>query len=102
MRIVPGGLFAEFAQGREFGVDLLKPRARRSEQPLARFRRATLRVVRVKSRTQAALRGRDGVAQRRLRNAELRRGPGEALLSRDREKRDDIIEVFPAIHESCS
>ncbi len=56
---------------------------------------ATLRVVRVSSRTpEPLLEPADGVAERRLRNAELRGGAGEAALARDGEEGNEIVDVL--------
>ena len=41
----------------------------------------------------------DGVAQRRLRDTELRSGSGEALLPRHGEEGNEIVEALPGFHE---
>ena len=94
MRIVARRLVAQFAQRREFGVDLVEPRAERAQQPLAGLGRGdTARRARQQPQAQPRLQCADRLAQRRLRDAELRRGPREAALPRDREERDEIVEV---------
>ena len=48
-----------------------------------------------KSQPQSSFEAADGVAQRRLRNAELRRRPCEAAIPRDGEESEDVIQIFP-------
>jgi hypothetical protein len=48
-----------------------------------------------KSQTQSSFEAADGVAQRRLRNAELRRRPREAALPRDGEESKDVVQILP-------
>ena len=54
MRIVPAGLPRSSLERRQFCLDLLEPRANRLQQALPASVGATLRVVRVSSRSSAA------------------------------------------------
>ena len=93
-----GGLVAKVAQGLELGLDLLEPRAHGVEQALARRRRRdAARGAGQEPHAQPGLHPANGVAQRRLGNAELGRGLGEAALARDRHESQEIIEIA-ALH----
>ena len=95
-----GGLLAQLAQRRELGVDLLEPGAeavRAGARPLRSARRCAWCAREAERR--AGLELADGVAQRRLRNAELRRGFGETALPPDRQEGQEIIQVS-ALHLS--
>ena len=94
MRIVPAGFSRSSLSGRELGLDLLEPRAHGAKQALARLgRRDAARGAGQQPKAEPLLEPADGVAERRLRNAELRRGPGEAPLPRDREEGKQIVEM---------
>ena len=77
MRIGAGGLLAQLAQGRELGLDLVEPRADGLEQALARLgRRDAARGAGQQPQPEPRLEPADGLAQRRLRDAELAPRPG--------------------------
>ena len=95
IRIVPAGFSRSSLKSLQLGLDLLEPRAHGVEQALARLgRRDAARGAGQQPKTEPCLEPADGVTQRRLGNAELRRGPGEAALSRDREEGEQIVKVF--------
>ena len=92
--MVPAGVSRSSRQRRQLGVDLVEARADGAEQPLAASVGATLRVVRVSSRRPSRSSSRaHGVAERRLRDAELRGGAGEAALARDGEEGEQVVDV---------
>ena len=100
-------LLAKLAQGRKLGVDLLKPRTQRVQQAFARLgRRDAARGAGQQPETKPFLKPADGVAERRLRNAELRCCPGETALLRDRQEDKKIVEVpslaFMMPHSLCA
>ena len=93
MRTRAGGLLAQFAQRRQFGVDLVEAGADGAEQTLARLGgRDAARGAGEQPKPETRLQLADRVAQRGLRNAELRRRPGEAALPRHGEEREDVVE----------
>ena len=90
-----GGLLAKLAQRRQLGVDLIEARADGAEQAFARLgRRDAARGAGQQPKPEPLFESADGVAERRLRNAELRRGPGEAPLPRHRQEGEEIVDVF--------
>ena len=95
--MVPAGFSRSSLKRRKLGVDLLKPGTQGVQQAFARLgRRDAARGAGQQPKTEPFLESADGVAERRLRNAELRCRPGETALLRDREEGDEIIEVFAA------
>ncbi len=87
-------LLAKLAQGREFGLDLLKPRADMTQQALTRDgRRDAACGARQEAQLETRLELLDGVAERRLRHAELGGGLGEAALARHDQEGREVIEV---------
>ena len=95
IRKVPAGVVAQFAQGGEFGFDLLEPRRHRAQQPLARFGRGdTARRARQKPQAEPLLEIADRLAQRGGRHAQLGGGAGEALLPGNGGEGGKIVEVL--------
>ena len=93
-----GGLLAKLAHGRELGVDLLEPRTHGAKQALARFRRRdAARGAGQEPNAEPRFEFADGVAQRRLRDAELRGRLREAALSRDGQEGQEVIQIS-ALH----
>ena len=90
-----GRLVAKLAQRGELGIDLVEARPDGPQQPLAGLgRRDAARGAGQQPQAEPLLQPADGVAERRLRNAELRRGPGEAALPRHREEGEEIVDVL--------
>ena len=82
-----GGLVAQLAQRGQLGVDLVQPRPRGAQQALARLgRRDAAGGAGQQPQAKPRLQPAQGLAQRRLRDAELRGGAGEAALPRDGEE----------------
>ena len=100
MRMVPAGFSRKLAYGLELGVDLLKAGSDGAQQALARLgRRDAACRARQQPNPKPCFEFANGMAQRRLRNAELCRRLGKASLPRDGEKGEEIIEVLRSIHE---
>ena len=98
-----GGLLAQLAQRGELGVDLVEPRADGAEQALARLgRRDAARGAGQQPQAEPLLQPADGVAQRRLRDAELRRGPVKLRSRATARKASRSFRFCRAIHESNS
>ena len=89
-RLVP-----QLAQRIQFGIDLLEPRRHAVQQPLAGFRRRNA-AGRAGQQPDAdpSLQVTDGLTQRRLRDAEFRRGACEAALLGDRDKGCQVMEAL--------
>jgi hypothetical protein len=88
----PGGLLPKFTQGFQFGLDLLKPRAHVTKQSFARFRwRDAARGACQQPNSEPSFELTDGVAERRLRNAQLRCGLREAALSPYGQEGQEVI-----------
>ena len=93
-----GGLLPQLAQRRQFGVDLIERGPTVAEQAFARLgRRDAARGAGQQPKPEPRFESADGVAEGRLRDAELRRGPGEAPLPRHREEGQEVVEVA-ALH----
>ena len=89
-----GGFLAKFAQGRDLRLDLLESRAQGAEQAFARFRRGdAARGAGQQPDAEPRFELADGVAQRGLRDAELRCRLGEAALSRHGEEGEEVVEM---------
>src|SRR5690606_1243147 len=89
-----GGLVAVLAQGLEFAFDLLEMRADRLEQARAGFGRGDAAGrARQEPHAQALFQRADGVAQRRLGQAELCGSAGEAALAGDSYESLQVVEV---------
>ena len=94
--MVPAGFSPNSLTACKLGVDLLEPRAEGPQQALARLGgRHAARGAGQQPQPEPCLQAADGLAQRRLRHAELRGGPGEAPLPRDREEGEEVVEVRP-------
>ena len=94
--VIDYGLTDIVAERGQFGVDLIETRTDGAEQAFARFRRRDATGgAGQQPQAKPLFETSDGVAQRRLRHAELRGGPGEAALPRDREEGDQIVKAFP-------
>ena len=92
-----GRLLAQLAQGGQLGADLVERRAERAQQPLAGLgRRDAAGGAGQEPDAEPLLEPADGVAQRRLRGAELGRGPREAALLGDREEGIEIGQFLTA------
>ena len=90
-----GGLLAQLAQRGQLGVDLVEPRADGPQQALAGLgRRDAARGAGQQPEPEPLFESADGVAERRLRNAELRGGPGEAPLLRHGEEGQEVVDVL--------
>ena len=95
MRMVPDGLSRSSLSAASSASISSKPRAGGAQQALARLgRRDAAGGAGQQPQAEPFLEAADGVAERRLRDAELRRRPGEAALPRDREEGEKIVEVF--------
>lgn len=82
-----GGFFAQGAECRDLGLDLIEPRPHGASQPLAGFGgRHAARGAGQEPYAQPLLQRPHRVAERRLGNPELGRRPGEAFLARDGEE----------------
>jgi hypothetical protein len=89
-----GRRVAQAADRRQRVGDAFEMRADRPRQPFARFgRRHAAGRARQQPQTESLLQAAHGLAQGRLRHAELRRGAGEALLARDGEEGVEVVEV---------
>ena len=92
IRIVPAGFSRSSLSAARSGVDLVEPRAHGAEQALARLgRRHAARGAGQQPQPEPRLEPADGVAERRLGDAELRRGPGEAPLPRHGEEGEQVV-----------
>ena len=92
--MVPDGLVAQLAQRGQLRVDLVQARPGGTQQPLARLgRRDAAGGAGQQPQAKPRLEPAHGLAQRRLRDAELRGGTGEAPLPRHGEEGDDVIQV---------
>ena len=90
-----GGLLAQRAQRREFGIDFLKAGPDRTHEPFARLgRRDAARGAGQQPKSEPLFQAADGVAQRRLRHAELGCRFGEAAVLRDGQESQQIVDVF--------
>jgi hypothetical protein len=93
-----GGLVAQVAERLELGLDLLEPGSHGLDQALARFgRRDTAGCAGEQPKPQTRFQSADGVAERRLRDTELRCGLGETALTADDHESQKIIEMA-ALH----
>jgi hypothetical protein len=93
-------LLSQLAQRRELGGDLLEPGGEISKQALTGFgRRDAARGARQEPNAESGFELADGMAQRRLRNAELRRSFGETALTPDRQEGQKVVHVS-ALHLS--
>jgi hypothetical protein len=100
MRMVPAGLLAQFAHRRELMLDLVEARADVAQQTFPRFGRSdAARGAGEQANFQPRFEFTNGVAERRLRNAELRRGLGETAFARHRDKGEKVVEIG-ALHLS--
>ena len=91
-----GGLRAQFAESGQFGVDLLEPWAHGAQKTFASFRRRDAACrAREQTDSEALFQPSDGVAEGRLRHAELRRGFREAALLCDGDESEKIVGVVP-------
>ena len=99
MRTVPAGLSRSAVSAASSRLDLVQRGADGLHEPLAGFRRrdAAGRAGQ-QAQAQARLQIAHGLAQRRLRDAELRGGLGEAALARDGHESRDVVQVVSAIH----
>ena len=89
-----GRRVAQAADRRQRVGDAFEMRADRPHQPIARFgRRDAAGRARQQAQAEPLLQAAHGLAERRLRHAELRRGAGEALLARDGEEGVEVVEV---------
>src|SRR6059058_372506 len=96
-------LLPELAQCRQLCVDLIESRAHGTEQAFAHLgRRNAPCGAGQQPKPEPLFESPDRVAERRLRNAELRCGPGEAPLLRYSEEGKEVIDVAAGIHESTS
>ena len=103
MRIVPAGFVAQLAERGQLRLDLFQARPGGAQQPLARLRRRdAARGAGQQPQPKPLFQAADGLAQRRLRHAELGRGPGEAALPRHGEEGHDVVEVRPRAFRSSS
>ena len=98
MRIVPAGLSRSSLERRKLGLDLFEPRAERVQEALARVRRRhAARGAGQQPDAEPRFERAHGMAQRRLRDAELRRRLGEAALAPDGDEGHEVIEMA-ALH----
>ena len=89
-----GRLVAQLAQCGQLRLDLLQARPRGPQQALARLgRRDAAGGAGQQSEPKPALEAAKGLAERRLRDTELRGGAGKAAFTRDRQKGHDIVEI---------
>jgi hypothetical protein len=88
-----GWSFAQFAQRRQLGVDFVEARRNDGEKPLAglSWRDAAGRAGQ-EANAEARFQRANGVAERRLRHAELSRRIGEVSLPCRRNEGDDVVE----------
>jgi len=94
MRNRAGRRLAQAADRRQRVGDAFEMRADRAHQAFARLgRRDAAGRSRQEPHAEPLLQAAQGLAQRRLRYAELRRGAGEVLLARDGEKGVEVVEV---------
>ena len=90
-------LVAQFSDGHQFRLDLLETGSDVLHQSLPGFRRRnTAGRARQQPDSHPDLEGTDQMTQGRLGHAELRRGAREALLSCDRDERQQV--VVAALH----
>jgi hypothetical protein len=90
-----GGLLPEFTQGLKLGLDLLKPWANGVTQAFACFRwRDAARGAGQEPKSQPSFEFADGVAERRLGNAQLRCCFRETAFSPYGQKRQEIVRIF--------
>jgi hypothetical protein len=90
----PGRLLAKFAQGGQFGRDLLDARADRAQQAFSRFgRRDAARRAHQQSDTEPRFQPANGVAERRLRHAELGRRFCKTPFVTHRQKGRQIVQI---------
>jgi hypothetical protein len=93
-----GRLLPKFAQRGKLGLDLLKPRADGVKQAFARLRRGDAACgPGQQANAEPFLEAANGVAERRLRHAELRCGPRETALLRDGQEGQQVIQIA-ALH----
>jgi hypothetical protein len=93
-----GGLLPKFAQSLEPGLDLLEPRADGVEQAFARLRRRdAARGAGQQPKAEPFLEATNGVAERRLRHAELRCGLRKTALLPDGQEGQQVIQLS-AVH----
>src|SRR6185312_1724063 len=91
-------LVAQLAECGDLGIHLVEPRAGDLEQPLAGLgRRNATRGTVEQANPEPLLKRADCLAQRGLRDAELRGSAREAFLAGDGEKGDDVAGVV-AVH----
>src|SRR5208337_4922336 len=100
---MPGGgdaerarrLLPQFAQRRQLSVDLVKSWADAAQQALARLGRGDAAGgAHQQPKPEPLFESTDGVAQRRLRDADLAGGSGEASLPRHGEEGEKVVDVL--------
>src|SRR5438552_10343107 len=97
-----GGLLPQFADRRELGLDLLDPRGDRADDaPAGLGHGNAARRAGQKANAKPRLELTDGLAQRRLRNAELCGRFRETSLVRHGDERSEVIQTS-ALHLSVS
>ena len=93
-----GGLLPKFAQSLEPGLDLLEPRADGVKQAFARLRwRDAACGAGQQPKAEPFLEAANGVAERRLRHAQLRCGPRETAFVPDGQEGQQVIQIA-ALH----
>jgi hypothetical protein len=93
-----GGLVAKFAYGLKLGLDLFTPWVHGVKQAFARLRRRNAaRGAGQQPNTEPFLEATNGMAERGLRNAQLRCGFGEAALSSDGQEGQEVVQIC-ALH----
>jgi hypothetical protein len=93
-----GGLLSKFAQSLEPGLNLLKPRADGVKQAFARLRWGDAACsAGQQPKAEPFFEVANGVAERRLRDPELRCGPRETALLPDGQKGQQVIQIS-AVH----
>ena len=89
-----GGLLPKLADGRDLGLDLVEAWPNVVKQTFARFRRRDAsRGAAKKPNPKPLFEFSDGMAQRRLGDAQLRGGLREAALSRDGDKGQKVVQT---------
>ena len=100
MRTVPAGLSRSALMRRNLAFDLVEPRPDPVEQTLARLGQGdAARRAGQQPKAEPRLQSADGVAQRRLGNAELGGSLGEAPLARDRDEGEEVVQIVAAHSE---
>jgi hypothetical protein len=89
-----GGLLPQLAQGSQLDIDLFESRPQAPQQAFARLRRRdAARGPGQQPDSQPLLEATHGVTQRRLRNTQLGRGPGETRLFRHCQESQEGVDV---------